>query len=356
MYSVSDAAGNKATRKRTVFITPDITPPVVQFNGKDTLVIEVFTAFVDPGASASDKVDGQNLAVSLKGTVDTAHLGIYFLDYTAEDKAGNQGSRRRVVKVVDTQKPLISFKKGSMDTVEVFHLYNDDIVAKDNYDSNLIITREVAFDFSDNTPKTLDTFTIRYIVKDHSGNSSELVKTVYVVDTTAPVISIIGSPAILVPKGHTYVDSGYTVKDNYDQHPKVVIGGTFTDTRDTGDFYIQYTATDQSGNKSHNAFRFVRVEDNTGIEEITETDGSYMKAYPNPATGLFTIEASLPAGKQAVLAIFDLYGRKVREIDNGNKSGVIHAEVDMQAEAAGIYFLRMEMKDRILTYKIAILR
>jgi hypothetical protein len=89
LYSVADAGGNQATASRTVNVA-DTTSPVVALLGDANVTHVVNTAWVDPGASAADTLDG-NLSsqVAVSGAVDVNATGAYVLTYFVSDGAGN---------------------------------------------------------------------------------------------------------------------------------------------------------------------------------------------------------------------------------------------------------------------------
>lgn len=66
-------------------------------NARD--IAELSRQYDDPGASATDDIDG-NVSVSVTGLVDTDTAGRYTLVYTATDTAGNHSTARRIVDVV----------------------------------------------------------------------------------------------------------------------------------------------------------------------------------------------------------------------------------------------------------------
>jgi hypothetical protein len=119
-YKATDAAGNTATAMRSVIVgnpdgtvssggttassTPastDTTPPVVTLNGAAAMQLTVGDTFTDPGATATDNVDGDLTSkIIVTGTVNTATAGSYTLSYTATDKAGNIGTASRLVSVL----------------------------------------------------------------------------------------------------------------------------------------------------------------------------------------------------------------------------------------------------------------
>jgi endo-1,3(4)-beta-glucanase len=93
-YAATDAAGNTARATRTVIVA-DTTAPVVILVGPAIVNHEQGSPFIDPGASATDVVDG-SLAVITTGSVGTA-VGTYTLTYTATDEVGNSASVSRTV-------------------------------------------------------------------------------------------------------------------------------------------------------------------------------------------------------------------------------------------------------------------
>ena len=63
----------------------------------------------------------------------------------------------------------------------------------------------------------IGTYTVTYNVTDSSGNAAtEVTRVVNVVDTTIPVITLVGDTQITVEVGTTYTDLGATASDNYD--------------------------------------------------------------------------------------------------------------------------------------------
>ena len=66
----------------------DTTPPVIELVGEAEIALEVEQPYVDPGATATDDVDGP-LTPSVDNPVDTKVIGTYVVTYTAHDSAGN---------------------------------------------------------------------------------------------------------------------------------------------------------------------------------------------------------------------------------------------------------------------------
>jgi hypothetical protein len=79
--------------------------PVVTLNGAATIVVEAFTSFTDPGATAHD--DRGPLPVSIDGTVNGNVPGGYVITYTAAN-GFETASIARTVRVVDSAAPAIT--------------------------------------------------------------------------------------------------------------------------------------------------------------------------------------------------------------------------------------------------------
>ena len=60
VYSVSDSASNIVSTTRTVIVNSslDTTPPVITLIGSSTITLTVGETWTDPGATATDDVDG----------------------------------------------------------------------------------------------------------------------------------------------------------------------------------------------------------------------------------------------------------------------------------------------------------
>ncbi|PCI10248.1 MAG: hypothetical protein COB71_13055, partial [Thiotrichales bacterium] len=102
-YNVSDAAENAAPQfTRTVNV--DGTLPVITLLGAAPLDLSVGDTYTDPGATASDDIDGDitSSIVVAGATVDTATVGNYVVTYDVSDSAGNSAVQlTRTVNVVN---------------------------------------------------------------------------------------------------------------------------------------------------------------------------------------------------------------------------------------------------------------
>jgi fibronectin type 3 domain-containing protein len=86
-------------------------------------------------------------------------------------------------------------------------------------------------------------------------------------------------------------------------------------------------------------------------EEVTLT------AYPNPIGNRGTIEYTLPEAQKVTLEVYDVLGRKVATVTDGQKEAGRHrAEVEANRLASGVYFGRLRLEDQVRTQKIVVVR
>ncbi len=107
-YDVTDAAGNAAITVTRTVTYEDRTPPVISLVGDDPLVITIGNVYIDPGATASDNVDGDisaSITIDASG-VDISTLGDYLVTYSVSDAAGNAAATvTRTIRVEDPPLP-----------------------------------------------------------------------------------------------------------------------------------------------------------------------------------------------------------------------------------------------------------
>ena len=164
---------------------------------------------------------------------------------------------------VDTTGPVITLNGSTPVTVEIGSVYTDaGATALDTVDgdrtANIITVNPV------NT-NVLGTYTVTYDVVDTLGNAAtQVTRTVNVVDTTKPVISLVGSPTVSVNFGASYTDAGATASDNVDG---TITGSIVTvnsvNTGALGTYTVTYNVTDSHGNAADQVTRTVNVVDVT---------------------------------------------------------------------------------------------
>lgn len=110
-FLVFSCGGGSSIPKIPSGPSSDFIAPVIALTGSASMTIQLGTPYEEPGATATDNVDGP-VDVEIEGSVADA-LGIYTVTYTATDSAANTRSVTRTVTVVEpvtTTKPLNSAK------------------------------------------------------------------------------------------------------------------------------------------------------------------------------------------------------------------------------------------------------
>ncbi|HOK89295.1 MAG TPA: DUF5011 domain-containing protein, partial [Candidatus Hydrogenedentes bacterium] len=220
-YNANDGNGNNATPVTRTVNVVDTTAPVLTLNGSSVMTIQCGSTFTDPGATAVDACTG-NRTVNVSGTVNTAVVGTYTRTYTANDGNGNTATTTRTVNVVDTTAPVITLNGSNPVSVQCGTSYTDaGATAVDACTGNRTVTTSGSVNTS-----VVGTYTITYSANDGNGNTATATRTVNVVDTTAPVITLNGSNPVSVQCGTSYTDAGATATDSCTGNRTVTTSGS----------------------------------------------------------------------------------------------------------------------------------
>jgi hypothetical protein len=220
--------------------------------------------YSDPGIIATNRL-GTALTVDVSGNVNSAVLGEYVVEYIIKSASNYVMTRYfRTVHVVDTVSPVITILGSNPLNLEV---YSDltgvefGATATDNFDSSVSVSSVSNLDIS-NT----GTYQIVYSASDTNDNDASAVRIINVVDTTLPVISLIGENPLVHSMLTSYIDPGINSSDNYDVSLTVTIE-TDLNANIVGEYYYKYNVVDDYDN-SRNVTRTVYVLDFTLMNNI----------------------------------------------------------------------------------------
>jgi PKD repeat protein len=375
-YIATDDAGDSVIDYRWLIVY-DTTAPVLYLVGSDTEIIEFNSLFTDSGVAVSDNYYTASVLdplVVVDNNLYTRKCGIYRIIYSLTDPSGNKAKPvTRVLIVQDTIAPKISIHGNMYDTVLVNTTYNDSASAPDNDDKNVKISRSGTFytAFPSGKPDKLGTYTIIYNATDQCGNAAgSVVKTVTVVDTLAPKVTLLGDPTGAICKCTEYIDSGFAVKDNYWKSGfKIDTGGTFYvnhqfKTNVSGLYFLQYTATDSSGNIGYSAKRYVRVRPLTdGVCGGQSTDGScnvgivnaanissHISLYPNPTTGSINISSDLFENERIKVNVLNALGQTMATVNESSLGNTISFNIGSQP--AGMYLIYIYVGQQLVVKRV----
>ncbi|MDG1172749.1 MAG: DUF5011 domain-containing protein, partial [Opitutales bacterium] len=127
------------------------------------------------------------------------------------------------------------------------------------------------------------TYQLTYNYADAAGNvAQEIIRTVEVVDTTAPVINLVGGLVITHPVGSVYSDSGASWNDAVDGAGTISsVGSVNFMNPDT--YTLSYDYTDQAGNAAQSIVRTVNVVNSSpnGLAVINDQNLTFFENEPN---------------------------------------------------------------------------
>ncbi|MBT1450639.1 DUF5011 domain-containing protein [Glaciecola sp. XM2] len=220
---------------------PDTTPPSLLLLGSPSITLEYGDTFTDPGATATDNVDGVLEVTVTQPNLE--QLGVQLIVYQAIDAAGNAATLARELTIVDTTPPVITLMGAQSMTLEYGDTFTDPgATATDLANGAIEVTAT-----SPNLEQ-LGAQVIVYEATDANGNAATLSRELVIQDTTPPAITIVGAASITIELGETYFDDGATATDNFDDTIEVDVDLTQINADQLGEYEVLYTAIDSSGN------------------------------------------------------------------------------------------------------------
>ena len=168
--------------------------------------------------------------------------------------------------------------------------------ATDAVDGTVTVTTSGTVDVN-----TAGTYTLTYSASDATGNvATSVTRTVTVVDTTAPVITLTGLASVTHELGTTYADAGATSNGG----DTVTTSGT-VDVNTAGTYTLTYSASDAAGNAATSVSRTVVVEKTTVLQTLSLKAGWNLVSFYVESEGM-TPSAVLASIKGNLLQIKNL--------------------------------------------------
>lgn len=245
-----------------VRVTDDQTPPDIKLVGPEVLSIGACDTLpiADTSNYAIDNVDGRINNVSAVNNLDTSKGGLDTLVYRVSDNAGNTAEAYRVVSIApDATAPNADLIGPDTTTLAVDSTYED--AGYQNAADGCSGLAEI--DTVNNIPgDQLGYFSYQYLIQDNAGNQLNLDRTVRVIDTVSPEITLAANNPLKIGLNDPFNDPGIDqLTDNYWSESEIdtrIESRVNSGIRDT--FEVIYTAEDGSGNVAVET-RTVIVED-----------------------------------------------------------------------------------------------
>ncbi|MET0650219.1 MAG: PxKF domain-containing protein [Pyrinomonadaceae bacterium] len=255
VWTYTDSAGHTATQNQTIVILPDTSAPVPDAASLPTVTGECFAAITGDAPTATDNCGGSGLEGTPLDPLSYSTVGTHTVRWKFTDAAGNSTIQNQTVVVTDTHAPTVALTGPSSVTVECHTSYTDaGATATDNCSpapTPSITSNNVNLDVP-------GTYQIVWSATDAGGNTASATRTVVVVDTTKPVITLNGSSLITILLHAAFTDPGATAADSCAGSVSVTVSGT-VNNHAVGTYVLTYTATDPSGNAADPVTRTVKV-------------------------------------------------------------------------------------------------
>jgi hypothetical protein len=266
VWTATDECGNSTEVEQFITIL-DTTPPVIN-NPADATVEcdEVPETPGEDGIEIYDNCDGEVTVEFTETITDGVCEDSYTITWTwvATDYCENMSTATTVITVQDTTDPIFTQLPDDMTyecDQEVPACDINNVVAEDNCDDDVTVTCEDEVTPGD-CPQEYSIMRI-YRAFDNCGNQAIYVQNIYVVDTTAPVvtqpetINLECTDTVELPEIEAIDNCGATtLAMTMDSAPGECQGDWFE--------YYTYTATDECGNVSEPVTLTVVYTDNTG--------------------------------------------------------------------------------------------
>lgn len=216
-------------------------PPEFKFNKGKTIELKYGETYKEPGYKITKFGKNYTKNTQVENKINYKKLGTYDITYKVKVN-GITFKKTRKVKIIDNEKPVITLTGNQNISICPNENYQEEgYQAIDNYDGN--ITKKVKKTVKDNI--------ITYLVKDSSGNTAKITRTVTKEDKISPELTLKDNEIITLYLGETYKEPGYTALDNCDKDiTNTVTTKGKVDSNKLGTYKITYTVKDLAGNQT----------------------------------------------------------------------------------------------------------
>ena len=313
------------------YIFVDTIKPNLTINGNETIIVELYSEYVENGANVTDEDPAYNYTItSNTSAVNSRIPGTYLIEYMAQpDPAGNvPETATRTVSVTDTKMPYLEMLNITSDNANNTRAtINDTLTITLETNETLAGANITALNGTFQMITENDTVTVNIpVTVNHStGNVTFNITardaqnhTLYVtdanltsgyvfVDTIKPNLTINGNNTTIELYSE-YIDQGANVTDEDPAYNYTITSNTSAvNSRIPGTYLIEYMAQpDPAGNVPETATRTVSVTDTrvpyVGILNITSDNANNTRATIND-TLTITLEADEPLAGANITAL-----------------------------------------------------
>lgn len=236
--------------------------PIIELLGANPLELSYKIGhFDDPGYRIVD-INGNVTPLSLSiycdnewGGANMDIVGSYYYTYSSCSDTACAVPVIRTVNVVDKSKTTITLLGANPQVIELGGNYSE--LGMTGWNS-MHWLQSTSTDASAVKTDAVGTYEVVYTAINLSGKATTTARTVNIVDTTKPLISLIGSNPQNLYRGGSYIELGANITDL--ATTTLSVATSTLDLNTNGSYGIVYTATDASGN-SASTTRTVNVID-----------------------------------------------------------------------------------------------
>jgi len=264
---------------------------VISYYDAPITIEEIQSALV-----AYDDIDGDvtgNISLISDGyTPNLAVIGSYEVVFEVSDASMNTSQIVVEIELIDALKPVFS-DIGTVTAVFPNVYTPSDILAmlfaSDNYDGDISANIELVSDSYTSFADIVGTYQMEFSVTDSSGNTTNYIQDIEVVDDEGPVIS--GITSVVVGYNTTITDSEIMLHlaciDNYDNSESlgvVLVTDNYTNYHNQlGSYSMVFSVTDSSGNIT---FQTVQIQVVDEIGPVVYFDSSIIQTYNDTVLAL----------------------------------------------------------------------
>ena len=322
------------------YIFVDTIKPNLTINGNETIIVELYSEYVENGANVTDEDPAYNYTItSNTSAVNSRIPGTYLIEYMAQpDPAGNvPETATRTVSVTDTKMPYLEMLNITSDNANntratindtlTITLETNETLAGANITA---LNGTFSMNITNNTAKASITVyenhtngytTFNITARDAQNNTlyvtdANLTSGYVFVDTIKPNLTINGNETIIVELYSEYIDQGANVTDEDPAYNYTITSNTSAvNSRIPGTYLIEYMAQpDPAGNVPETATRTVSVTDTrvpyVGILNITSDNANNTRATIND-TLTITLEADETLAGANITALNETFSMNI---------------------------------------------
>lgn len=232
--------------------------------GDNIVEININETYKDEGIVAKYcdkylKLFCRNLTNEVKTSefIDKNNNNTFYINYSINQYNNSKVLTRTIIKV-DKESPVIELNKYNKYVCPNKEYKEDGYKAYDNVDG----------DITDKVIKEIKNNKIYYTVSDTNGNKKIVYRDIEFEDNEKPNIKLNGNDTIYLFLNNEYIEKGYTVVDNCDGDITNYVNiKSNLNTSKIGNYEIEYSVTDHSGNKTSTKRNVVVYSDTSKIQK-----------------------------------------------------------------------------------------